>query len=177
MHLLQPIGCHLDVLLKRNMIKSVTNKNSSFIYINPGPPYWVLSTKSGYFVFQCSFLRDKDEKCFGVILQFFLSFGFYFVYIYTSPKYDHHLRNNFCCGSRQEPIRSTGSTEYQTLNMFCRKTFSQKGSTSSWFFYAHVSLISSTVNACIIQVFYDVCFVEPLLLFVCSMYILRRIFP
>lgn len=66
------------------MIKPVANKYSGFMYINPATPSRVISTKSGYFVFQYSFLRDKDEKCLGVFSQIFLRFGLYYIHIYLS---------------------------------------------------------------------------------------------
>ena len=48
-------------LLKRNMIKPLTNKSICFMCINPATHFCVVSPKSEYFVFQHSFLRDKAE--------------------------------------------------------------------------------------------------------------------
>lgn len=65
------------ILLKRNMIKLLANKSSSFMCINPATPFCVLSLKSDYFVFQYSFLRNKDEwNILMCYYWFFLVWGY-----------------------------------------------------------------------------------------------------
>lgn len=63
------------------------------------------------------------------------------------------------------------------LQMCFIEKLSHRGVNQLVFFYAQESLISYSVSACIMLVSYNVCFIEPLFLFDCSVYILGIHFP